>query len=866
MSFNIHRWILWFAAAAAGAQTSSQPVYVSFFIHCEASPIRGVPMDVQFEPYSGQGMPPRHQYIDKILDLCERYRFKFELATTPLFAQQLREDRPEVIERIKRLKIPISRYPSIAGHVLPPPIGELRQMPGMRLHQLRNRQTSWERYLENEWLAETRTLVPGWRLEGERLILDNPRVGTPAALEELPEYRIPKDERRMYSGTLALEEVFDVIPLPAFPPLFQGDTTRFNPSPVQRALGMNSFRPSVQPFAAFPAPFQAGDRRMLDWFKQHFPATHPLHADAAFMYTHDYQGRYIGLNLHEDLIQFILSHPDQYRIVWPDPEEVQYRPEHRPRAFFQQTHGVSSLEQVRQMPAPLALIRQMDPSIPIREVTRSETASPGGWQKETLFTLSELGISSAGNLPDFLRPRTEWVSREAVFSAARDLLERTRFRQAMGVLPLSVKAGGQTWSLNRTFVALASYLEQFALYEKLPAGLSVITDVLGPVQAEPDREVDRLQGVPDEPFLNEVNLLHAVYETAEQVRKELKIPAKIAMQISRGRAGNYSGRRSQVNPAEMLYAMAEELALMEKVGLPDEVEFKRVRVLPEQAGSGPPGWVIEQAWSKGLARPALEKTIAREEIRHAADFLLSAWTAGHLGHTEDIGGPPYGVALASGKRFSLSDVFQALAFSLVEQKKTGRMPEGVAIGELLGPLDYPMYALRNEPVYNTRLLRGGWQPYQMDVRDFPAPDLINVQGLPGPGHGGYEGFLGAAPLMASVERAVERLRATGIIPGSVPVELPQGRKYPQASAPHAYINAAELLWAMAQLYRFQEVLGKQDDVLLRSCRLIKDQLHAYIVGLTPVGFTRAVYEYRRDSFDWIEQTPAWRIERTWSYR
>ena len=50
---------------AAQEIRQSQPVYVSFFIHCESSPIRGVPVDVQYEPYSGQGI-------------------------TPLFAQQLR--------------------------------------------------------------------------------------------------------------------------------------------------------------------------------------------------------------------------------------------------------------------------------------------------------------------------------------------------------------------------------------------------------------------------------------------------------------------------------------------------------------------------------------------------------------------------------------------------------------------------------------------------------------------------------------------------------------------------------------------------------------------------------------------------------
>jgi hypothetical protein len=845
---------------AAQEKRKSQPVCVSFFIHCESSPIRGVPVDVQYEPYSGQGITPRNQYLDKLLDLCERYHIKFELATTPLFAQQLREDRPEVLERIKRLKIPISRYPSIAGHVLPPPIGEMRQMPGMLLHQLRNREVPWERYLENEWLAETRTLTPSWRFQGPRLVIDNPAVGKPLKLEELEPYRIPKDERRLYGGTLALEEVFDVIPLPTFPPLFKGDSTRFEGSPVQRALGMGSFEASRQPFEAFRAPFQAGDRKMLAWFKEHFPVQLPLHADAGFAYTHNYEGRYVGLDLHEDMIKYIVEHPDEYRIVWPDPDSAQYRAENRPLPFYKRTYGVNSLREVREMAAPLAKIRDLDPSVPIREITRSDSGGRSGWQKEMLVTLSELGVSSADrSLPGFLRPKTERVKREDAFGAARYVVEATHFTGGRGDLPARVKAGAETWTPAKTFLALASFLEQFAIYDKLPPALEIPANVLGAV--EPVPELEGPPALPADPYINEVNLLYAAWEAVERARKELKIPVIVPLQISEGRRGNYIGRRGQANAAELLYVMAAELALIEKTGLPEPVPFRTLRLAPGAAKGAP---AVDAFWAGAQANSG--RTVTRRECLEAADYLLAAWTAGQLGHSEDIGGPPLGVKVSGGRMLSLNEAFQTLAYSLLEHRKTGKLPERVSLAAVLGPLDYPMYELRSEPAYNVRTLRGGWQPYQMDVRDFPAPDLLNVQGLPGPGHGGYEGFVKAGALMAAVEAAVKRMEATGIVPGSMPIELPGGRKYPRASAPHAYINAGELLWGMAQLYRFLEVLGKSDDVYLRSCRLIPHQLHFYIVGLNPVGFTSSTYQYRRDSFDWIEMVPAWRIERTWSYR
>ncbi len=182
----------------------------------------------------------------------------------------------------------------------------------------------------------------------------------------------------------------------------------------------------------------------------------------------------------------------------------------------------------------------------------------------------------------------------------------------------------------------------------------------------------------------------------------------------------------------------------------------------------------------------------------------------------------------------------------------------------MGPVDYPMYDLRSEPVYDTRTLRGGWKPYQIDMRDFPAEELVTVQGLPGYSHGSYQAFVSAEKVLESVERAVTRLDETGTVPGSVRIDLPSRRGSPRAPDADGYINAAELLWAMAQLYRYLAVLGSPDDVLLRSCRLIQDQLHFNIVGLAPVGFSRQTYRYHTNSFDWVEKVPIWRIHSTWA--
>ncbi|MCP5117011.1 MAG: hypothetical protein GY953_39815, partial [bacterium] len=416
------------AAAEDSRSGKKHPVYLSFFIHCEASPIRGVPVDVQTEPYSGEGVLPRNQYLDKILDVCERYGIKFEFAVTPIFAQQLREDRPDIIQRIKRMKLPISRYPSIAGHVLPAPVGDMRHMPGMLLQQLRNREIDWDEYIRQEWTAETRTLVPAWRLKGDRVIVDNPHRGTPMKLDDLPRYRIPREDRRLYGGALALAEVFGVTPLPVFPPIFQGDQVEPRRlTPVLKALGMMSFEPSTHPFQAFSAPIRATDPKMVSWFVKHFPVDKPLHADSGFGYTHDYVGKHVGLNVNEDIIRYAVEHPDEYRIVWPDPEGRQWTPENSPEEFFKRTYGVSSLKEVREMAPPVRKVREIDPSIPIREVSRERPSKGEGWRDKLLYALSELGVSSETTLPDFLRPVKHWVSGEQVRAAAQSIVDDTEF-------------------------------------------------------------------------------------------------------------------------------------------------------------------------------------------------------------------------------------------------------------------------------------------------------------------------------------------------------------------------------------------------------------------------------------------------------
>jgi len=810
------------------------------------------------------------------------------------FAQQLREDRPELIERIKRMQLPISRYPSIASHALPPPVGPLRDMPGMRLSQLRNREVSWEEYIKNEWIAETHTLVPNWHFDGNRIIMSNPLKGTPITLEQLPLYRIPRKEERLYGGTLALEEVFGVIPLDLFPGLFENDPGRQRVSAVSKALGMGAFEYSRQSVAANSAPFRATNLEMVKWFYEHFPVERALHSDVGWNYTHAYNGNYTGQSdiiapqLNEDVIKYAVEHPEDFKIVWPDPERIQYLPENHPLEFFKKEYGVSSLKEVLDMAPPIRKIMSIDPTPSRRMVTKGETVPRVNWQKDFLFTLSELGVTSSGtSLPDFLRAKEEIIVREEIFKAAKYItdnatLARPRGESDIKQLPPNIELENRILPLGKTFIAFANFLTRFGVYDELPAGVTV-REMIGPVDyplqhidtvEELDEQVGRISGIPEDPYINEVNLLHAVWEMCEKMEKDQKIPAKIPIRISRSKRGNYTGQRSQVNTAEMLYAMAQTINIINKEGLPDEVPFVRFTMLNSSVAfpsrNSSTAWRLQSGWMESEFRQEYEKTVSKDQILDAAEYLMAVWTAGHLGHAEDIGGPPYYIPLKSGDVWSLNDTYQALAFSLIEYTKSKRLPDLVTIKEALGPVNYPMYELQGELMYNIRMLRTGWQPYQVDKRNFPNPNDINKQGVPGPGHGMYVDFEKADDLLEAVQKAVASLEETGIIPGSIPIMLRNRRgdpfgPYPGSTDETPYINAAETLWGMSQLYRYIAVLGKADDVYMRSCRMIQDQLHSYVVDFDPIGFSRQTYRYRQDSFDWIEKVPVWRIHKTWSY-
>ncbi len=66
--------------------------------------------------------------------------------------QQLVEDYPELIDKIKRMCVAVTRYGGV-GHQEPAPVGRMKDLSGMSL----------EESIVAQWQAETRTLVPNMK-------------------------------------------------------------------------------------------------------------------------------------------------------------------------------------------------------------------------------------------------------------------------------------------------------------------------------------------------------------------------------------------------------------------------------------------------------------------------------------------------------------------------------------------------------------------------------------------------------------------------------------------------------------------------------------------------------------------------------
>jgi len=576
----------------AGAE-EKKPIYVQFFTHQQHTPIRNI----------GDAPTPYSRYAKELIDIWEKYGIKGEYTTLGINAQTLLEDFPETVEKIKRMKIPVCLYHGV-GHAEPNPVGRMPEIEEM----------DWEEQVKTVWNFESHTLIPSWHLSEGKLVLGNPRQGRPISFNELSNYNLPSKRERLAGGVLAVQMTFGVTPLIDISPFTNLNRKTGRDNPVFRALGIGSFEQSYyddKPITSIPSthslPHGIEGYRFL---ANNFPRDRAMYIII---------GVGMGNTTGEEYIKYFLNNPEDFKIIWPDPEGRQWESENSPLEFYRKTYGVNSLYDVIEMDCPVDKILAMSPGI------RRETAFAGyrmskrnveilPWEERTY----EYNYQKRN--PEFLQPKTKVIVAGQLLEGADYLL--TNWPQPshsgdFGAPPYYVKTKQGNLSLSEIFQALVCVLREYTRSEELPSEV-LVKEILGPIDFPmydikekprrdprkeiggylanelpeeffPTREEILTQGLVGDPqrawwpqrsIVNQVNLLHTACQVWEFMEKEGHIPGVIEMYIRE--ENKTRDTKAIVNPAEFLYAMAQEIRVIHNKGIAGRVFVVSLKIFDDQ--------------------------------------------------------------------------------------------------------------------------------------------------------------------------------------------------------------------------------------------------------------------------------------------
>jgi len=206
----------------------------------------------------------------------------------------------------------------------------------------------------------------------------------------------------------------------------------------------------------------------------------------------------------------------------------------------------------------------------------------------------------------------------------------------------------------------------------------------------------------------------------------------------------------------------------------------------------------------------------KDDILKAPDFLLSNWpTNTHFG---DTGGPPDYIDLG-GRCISLTYAFQALAYSLSYYVEHGVLPEVLVVRDIYGPVDTPMF----------------------DESETPTPELVQSQGLPGCSSGPNLPLWWPLHTMADgkdvLDAAVKVAKEiTDRIPGKIKVRmLSEASGEKQSEMIEVYVNPAEFLYAMAQVFQGIHFNKKPSSALLVAMKVVEAQPGGLLISPPAFG-------------------------------
>ncbi|HUX57474.1 MAG TPA: hypothetical protein VMV77_10900 [Bacteroidales bacterium] len=610
------------ANAQSTKEQQKKLIYSSYFTHQENAFIKNLTDVSEYKNRSWTRGP--HGYATQaknIIEGWEKNNIKGEYATMGVALQQLADEYPEMIEKIKKMKLPVTAYEGV-GHTEPCPVGRIKNLAGMTMDEA----------IRALWEYQTHTLVPNWRFENGKLIIGNPRAGEPITLNELSEYNLPKDEIWLYGGVLATERLLGVIPMDFFQEQFKNlgrneESTVAPMTAIKRALGMGSYEVSYNT----GTPIRVGANADLiasDWPRDC-----------------EYFARSAG-----DVKQK-LAHPDDFKIVWPDPKEYQWKPENSALEFFKKTYGVKSFKEMLEIKCPVEYIKSLmtneekgrlltiinrqtenrkileEEGLDQWETRMLKTEEAGDWQDYLMGLWEE-----RREIPHYFQPSNKTLKSETIIEAASYLMQhwpQSNHDGDFGGPPDYIQTNTINLSLAETFESFAFVLEYYAIKEEIPTQIS-IKDVLGPIdyplyklQVEPKIDVEKVIGIngwqpyeldkkyfpdfdiiakqgimgiknlrrPQNPFsvtANEVSVIQAAVEAARSIRENGYIPGSIeiflpsqAVQNETIR-GNIHEVKMYANSAELLFGMAQLVYKLYRNNFPGPVLMQSFKIIEDQ--------------------------------------------------------------------------------------------------------------------------------------------------------------------------------------------------------------------------------------------------------------------------------------------
>ncbi|MBM3891585.1 MAG: hypothetical protein FJ388_20930, partial [Verrucomicrobia bacterium] len=309
---------------AAPQSTPPRPIYFTFGFHWD-SPVR--------RERSG---PVRGSVaVREMTELLERHGIRAHYGFVGAVAQQLAEDFPDTVEKMRKLKIAVG-YHGGAGHN---PRGPHRQQPDIR-------RLAPDDAIRALWAFETRALYPD----------DHPRAGEPipnvpggwlaiqTALGVTPLQTDAAGRGALFEALgagypMSTDESSDALPLPGLHEIhFLGDSGRFVVPPTYYGQRVGEFAPVTVD--------------ILEWFRI---LAENLPRDRAYS-TRSMSHANMDASLVDRLIGF-MKRRGEFSITAPDPDGWQWKPENSPLAFYQKRYGVKSLADVMALPPPLEELR-----------------------------------------------------------------------------------------------------------------------------------------------------------------------------------------------------------------------------------------------------------------------------------------------------------------------------------------------------------------------------------------------------------------------------------------------------------------------------------------------------------------------------